>query len=87
MKKVILIFGVLSLLIFIRPLLGFSVNTNSANNSSVSTTQVDDSEKGSVFEGAFKGIQKFYSYTGFANATSGHMLMIIIGIGFYLFRY
>ena len=82
MKKVILIFGVLSLLIFIRPLLGFSVNTNSANNSSVSTTQVDDSEKGSVFEGAFKGIQKFYSYTGFANATSGHMLMIIIGIVF-----
>ncbi|WP_373943169.1 sodium ion-translocating decarboxylase subunit beta [Polaribacter sejongensis] len=85
MKKVILIFCVLSLLIFIRPVLGFSTNSNpdAVNSTTVTTTQVDIApQHEGVFEGAFRGIKKFYGYTSFANATSGNLIMIIIGIIF-----
>ena len=84
MKKVIIIFCVLSLLLLIRPLLAFDTNTDSLDNSAVTTVQVDSTpqESVSVFAGAFKGIAKFYSYTGFANVTSGNLIMIIIGIVF-----
>jgi len=83
MKKVLLIFGVLSLLIFIRPALGLATETISKSAvSTVSADQVDQPQQESVYEGAFKGIAKFYSYTGFANSTSGNIIMIIIGIVF-----
>ncbi|WP_218753068.1 sodium ion-translocating decarboxylase subunit beta [Polaribacter sp. R2A056_3_33] len=86
MKKVILIFCVLSLLIFIRPILGLSADASpdSITDTTVATTQVDKAHQKDVgvFEGGFEGIKKFYSYTGFANTTSGNLIMIIIGIGF-----
>lgn len=83
MKKVLLIFGVLSLLIFIRPALGLATETISKSAvSTVSADQIDQPQQESVYEGAFKGIAKFYSYTGFANSTSGNIIMIIIGIVF-----
>ena len=82
MKKIVLIFGVLSLLIFIRPVLGFNSNTNPKESvSTVTTDQVGNQEEG-VFGNALHGIQQFYNYTGFANATWGHILMILIGIIF-----
>ncbi|KGL63355.1 sodium ion-translocating decarboxylase subunit beta [Polaribacter sp. Hel1_85] len=87
MKKVILIFCVLSLLIFIRPVLGLGTNSNTSNNTLNNTTitalQVDDApQQESVFNAAFDGIKKFYGYTGFANVTSGNLIMILIGIIF-----
>ena len=80
MKKVLLIFSVLSLLIFIRPALG--LNSNSNNDSLNTSVSVDQTEDADSFVGAFEGIQQFYNYTGFANATSGNLLMIFIGIIF-----
>jgi len=83
MKRIILIFGVLSLLIFIRPVLGFNKDTSVKNtNALVSEEQVGQMEGESVFQDALKGIKQFYNYTGFANATSGNILMILIGILF-----
>ncbi|MBT8297659.1 MAG: sodium ion-translocating decarboxylase subunit beta [Maribacter sp.] len=82
MKKILLIFGVLSLLIFIRPVLGFNSDTESKDNvTSVAAEQVDNQED-AIYKNAFHGIQQFYNYTGFANATWGHILMILIGIVF-----
>ncbi|MGE5944291.1 MAG: sodium ion-translocating decarboxylase subunit beta [Flavobacteriales bacterium] len=81
MKKVILIFGILSLLIFIKPLIGFSSNTtNTTVSASVSQTE-NVSEETFVSE-AFDGIKQFYHFTGFANAQSGNLIMILIGIIF-----
>ena len=81
MKKLLLIFGVLSLLIFIRPVLGLNAApTNTANTSTV--VQTEEVADESFVDEAFDGIKQFYNYTGFANATSGHLLMIIIGIVF-----
>lgn len=83
MKKIILIFGVLSLLIFVRPVLGFN---KSSENSSVSTEVYESDntllEEGRFISEAFNGIKQFYQYTGFANAQSGNILMILIGIIF-----
>lgn len=89
MKKVFVIFAVLSFLIFIRPALGLNSNTNVASNLQSDAVeqiddaeQVDDAEQENLLNNAFKGIKTFYSYTGFANATTGNLLMIFIGIIF-----
>ncbi len=76
-------FAVLSLLIFIKPALGLNSNSSSENTiQSNSTVQIDEVEEESVYTEAFDGIKKFYSYTGFANVTSGNLIMIFIGIVF-----
>jgi len=81
MKKVIIIFGVLSLLVFIRPVLG--LNTNSKQTITTTTlSQAEESNTQSFVSEAFNGIKQFYQFTGFANAHSGNILMIFIGIGF-----
>ncbi|WP_434037574.1 sodium ion-translocating decarboxylase subunit beta [Formosa sp. 4Alg 33] len=81
MKKVILIFGVLSLLVFIKPALGLSFSSATATTTTSLTTQADTSERSFVSE-AMGGIEQFYQYTGFANAAGGNIIMIIIGIVF-----
>ncbi|MGZ0016243.1 sodium ion-translocating decarboxylase subunit beta [Yeosuana sp. AK3] len=81
MKKVILIFLVLSLLVFIRPVLGF--NSSIADTITPTSLNITEtiSEGGFVSE-AINGIKQFYHYTGFANAESGNLIMILIGIIF-----
>lgn len=81
MKKVILIFGVLSLLIFARPMLGL---TSQDSNEKETTTliQAQDSVDESFVSEALNGIGQFYQYTGFANAEIGNIIMILIGIIF-----
>ncbi|EAR01030.1 sodium ion-translocating decarboxylase subunit beta [Maribacter sp. HTCC2170] len=81
MKKLLLIFGILSLLVFIRPVLGFNKDTDKKESITLVENQVDSQEEG-IYTDAFQGIQQFYNYTGFANATWGHILMILIGIIF-----
>ncbi|MDO9136904.1 MAG: sodium ion-translocating decarboxylase subunit beta [Lutibacter sp.] len=80
MKKILIIFGVLSLLIFIRPALG--LNSVQTNTESTTIVQADEETGERFIDEAIGGIKQFYQYTGFANATSGHLLMIFIGIVF-----
>lgn len=83
MKKLFIIFGIVSFLFVIKPVLGLTKNTEVlVANNTVSTEQVDISEGEGVMEGALDGLKQFYNYTGFANATGGHLLMIFIGILF-----
>ncbi len=81
MKKIVLIFGILSLLIFARPILGL---TSGASNPKTATTllQATDTVDESFVSEAFDGIVQFYQYTGFANAEAGNLIMILIGIIF-----
>lgn len=81
MKKIFLIFGVISLLVSIRPVLGLNASTT---NSMASTTavQTEVSTNESFVNEAFNGIKQFYQYTGFANATGGNLIMILVGIIF-----
>ncbi len=80
MKKILIIFGVLSLLIFIRPALGLNTTTNALTAQSIE--QIDTTENDSFISEALGGIEQFYNYTGFANATPGHLAMIVIGLIF-----
>ena len=81
MKKIFIIFGVLSLLVFIRPALG--LNTNAANTiSNVNVEQTEETSNSDFADEALGGIKQFYNYTGFANVTGGNLIMILIGIVF-----
>lgn len=81
MKKIFLIFGVISLLVSIRPVLGLHAhNTNTMTSTTAVQTEMSSNE--SFVNEAFDGIKQFYQYTGFANATGGHLIMILIGIIF-----
>ncbi len=82
MKKVIIIFGVLSLLVFIRPVLGLNANSNNTITTTTTLDQTEESDVQSFVSEAFSGIKQFYQFTGFANAHSGNILMIFIGIVF-----
>jgi len=81
MKKIFIIFGVLSLLVFIRPALG--LNTHAANTiSTVNVEQTEETSNSDFADEALGGIKQFYNYTGFANVTGGNLIMILIGIVF-----
>ena len=82
MKKIIVFFGVVTLLISMRPVLGLT--NNSASSTLVTTTVSQSSEEtGESFSSeAFQGIKHFYEYTGFANVAWGNIIMILIGIIF-----
>jgi sodium ion-translocating decarboxylase beta subunit len=81
MKKIFLIFGVLSFLIFIRPALGLNASPTNTVTAPV-IEQTEEIANDSFVKEAFNGIKQFYNYTGFANSTSGNLLMILIGIIF-----
>ncbi|RLD81455.1 MAG: glutaconyl-CoA decarboxylase subunit beta [Bacteroidetes bacterium] len=83
MKKLFLIFGVISLLFVIKPMLGLGKKADvlKAENS-VTIEHVDTTEEEGVLKGSFDGLKQFYNYTGFANITWGHFAMILIGIVF-----
>lgn len=81
MKKILLIFGVLSLLIFIRPALGLNAaQTNPVSATTIEQTAQETNE--SFIDNAIGGVKEFYKFTGFANATPGHLIMLLIGIIF-----
>jgi oxaloacetate decarboxylase beta subunit len=83
MKKLFVVFGTLILLLLLQPLLGLGNPFESdqlALASESGTSLV--SEYGETFDDAFDGLRQFYAYTGFSNATLGHIVMIIIGIIF-----
>ncbi|MDH3321570.1 MAG: sodium ion-translocating decarboxylase subunit beta [Flavobacteriaceae bacterium] len=83
MKKLLIIFGILSFLVLIRPTLGLGMNTDAPNKEeTVKIEQQNDHETSDAYSGAFDGLKQFYNNTGFANATSGHLVMILIGIIF-----
>lgn len=81
MKKVILIFGILSLLLFIKPLLGFSSNVTTTTVA-ITVSQVETSGETNFLTEAFDGIKEFYHFTGFANTQLGHIIMIFVAIIF-----
>ncbi|WP_291866840.1 sodium ion-translocating decarboxylase subunit beta [Maribacter sp.] len=82
MKKLIILFSVLSVLLFVRPLLFSTTNSPDFNNTSVAANETPQEDGESFYSDAFKGISQFYQYTGFANATWGNIIMILIGIVF-----
>ena len=71
-------------MVFIRPVLNLNASTANTTTTTVTTTlaQADDVQEKTFVAEAIDGIKRFYSFTGFANAQSGNIIMIIIGIVF-----
>lgn len=65
-----------------RPIIANTMQSQNSANSQTISLQKTSIDQNSEDHGAYNGLLKFYHYTGFANATSGNLLMILIGIIF-----
>ena len=58
-----------------------SIGVKSGEDLSKQFNNHKDASEG-LFKNTIAGLTKFYNYTGFRNATAGHLLMIFVGLGF-----
>jgi oxaloacetate decarboxylase beta subunit len=73
---------VISIIALLAVLSGF-INQSTANkNESQKSEIVNQQDNSGVPSDAEKGIMRFLSFTGFANATPGHIIMIVVGLFF-----
>ena len=73
---------VISIIALLAVLSGF-INQSTANkNESQKSEIVNQQDNSDVPSDAEKGIMRFWSFTGFANATPGHIIMIVVGLFF-----
>jgi oxaloacetate decarboxylase beta subunit len=77
MKRLITIFGVIFFLSILTSILAKTGSFDS-DKSKTEIVKQDNDE----MSGAAKGVMKFISYTGFRNATPGHIIMILVGLLF-----
>ena len=82
MKKILLIIGVISLLISMRPILGLTSEASSTVETTALTSVSQEEQEESFISEGISGVKQFLSYTGFANAQAGNVIMIVIGIVF-----
>jgi oxaloacetate decarboxylase beta subunit len=86
-RRVITVFGIIAILALLSGFIHYG--DNETDDSKIKTELTDQSSlsdpdaknQGNQLD-ARKGIQRFFSYTGFANATWGHIIMIVIGLFF-----
>lgn len=77
-RKAITVLGILVILTVVS---GFTHNNNKHFNNNTTSEISSQSESNNQSE-AEKGIARFWEFTGFANATPGHLLMLLVGLIF-----
>jgi len=77
-RKAITVFGIVILL----AILNFMFFQPAGLASDLGTMEKITSSAGQADSGVMHGINKFFSYTGFRNATPGHLIMIVVGLFF-----
>jgi len=91
MRKLLTIFGALLIVVLVRWIF-FPLPSAAADDRPADTTgrtevvgqshlSADDEDPGAL-DLAGKGIRQFFKYTGFRNATAGHLIMIAVGLFF-----
>lgn len=82
MKKLITVLSVILLLGFISTVFNlpeaFSQGQNDSKSNIAQHIKTENADK----TAAGHGIAKFFSYTGFSNATTGHLIMLVVGLFF-----
>ncbi len=85
-RKIITVFGIIAILAFLTSSFSGSPKPEKSevNDTTIvsGTVSQQDNSSGHQEWGALKGINKFLSYTGFRNATPGHLAMIVVGLIF-----
>ena len=79
-RKALTIFSIIAVLAVLNSVL-FS-ETKGASPSRQTQEQTITQDPGSFQENALTGVNKFLDYSGFANATLGHLVMILVGLVF-----
>ncbi len=85
MKRAITVFGILAILTVIHATLHKAGAYTQSDIQKETTEAVGVNQTtgdASVFDGLIKGVSRFWSYSGFANASSGNIIMIIVGLFF-----
>jgi len=80
-RKALTIIGIIAIL----ALISSFVNTmdDDVQVSQNQTEQILQKDSGDIIDAeAKKGVQRFFSFTGFANATWGHIIMLVVGLIF-----
>ena len=75
-------FAALALLLLLQPILSVGSLAEPIEFASLDGFAQNSDDLDTSVSGAFDGLIKFYNFTGFANATSGNLIMILIGIIF-----
>ena len=78
-RKAITVFGIIAILSLLHLVLFQSTGYADGLSNNISSVENIDSESGS---NVYSGIAKFISFTGFRNATIGHIIMIFVGLFF-----
>jgi oxaloacetate decarboxylase beta subunit len=87
MKRLLTVIGIIGIISIVR--LSFvnaekpAIHDNEmVKKEALANSISDEAQKNSSSSGALEGIKNFFSYTGFANVTIGHIAMIIVGLFF-----
>jgi sodium ion-translocating decarboxylase beta subunit len=75
MKKVVIVFGIIFSLTFIKLFTGHVPLSSDMKTATIASTEAPKSEVG-------EKMQVFYDYTSFPNVTVGHVIMITVGLVF-----
>jgi len=87
LRKFITIIGIIAVLSIISSCFGTSekseINKNSENTSLITPSgEIAENSNYTTESSAASGIKKFFEYTGFSNATTGHIIMLFVGLFF-----
>ena len=77
-KKILTIFGAIAIIAIISQSFGLADSKSQENTHT--TSQINNSQ--SQQEGNLDGVATFFAYTGFNNVSSGHLMMILVGLIF-----
>ncbi len=82
MKKVFLVFGIIVFLTLLKSVFpATEVEAASAQSTTEVTVPTGDHREGTT-SGVVRGMKTFLDYTGFLNVTTGHVVMIFVGLIF-----
>jgi oxaloacetate decarboxylase beta subunit len=79
-RKAYTVFGIIALLGVLN-LVVFNTNTYADENNNIEQP-IDRIDASNSSSGIFDGVMKFVNFTGFRNATPGHLIMLVIGLIF-----
>ena len=85
-KRALTFFAILAVVAFIQLAFQWSGGEENSGATGDTVTLTETQQDGGFIEGekekALSGLKKFLSFTGFANATPGHLVMILVGLVF-----
>ncbi len=85
MKRFITVFGIIAFLTILSTTLanaGFNENSQDKKSTTTEISNSQQTPEYSTSDGAIKGLSKFFTYSGFNNATTGNIIMIFVGLLF-----